>query len=64
MMVRVCLGVLLFMLSVAAPSPAAGQSTPAPADVSQGKKLFEGMCARCHGIAIAAGYSVFVFALP
>ena len=31
----------------AAPMQAAGQNA---ADVAQGKKLFEGMCARCHGI--------------
>jgi len=31
----------------AAPIHAAGQNA---ADVAQGKKLFEGMCARCHGI--------------
>jgi putative heme-binding domain-containing protein len=30
---------------------AAAQSAPAPViDIQQGKKLFEGMCARCHGI--------------
>ncbi len=40
--------VLLFVLSIAAPSYAAAQN--AAADVSQGKKLFDGMCARCHGI--------------
>ena len=44
------LGVLLFVLSVAAPARAALQSAPAPVDVSQGKKLLEGMCARCHGM--------------
>jgi cytochrome c oxidase cbb3-type subunit III len=30
---------------------AAAQSAPTPViDIQQGKKLFEGMCARCHGI--------------
>jgi len=30
---------------------AAAQTAPAPViDIQQGKKLFEGMCARCHGI--------------
>jgi cytochrome c oxidase cbb3-type subunit III len=47
---RVYLSVLLLVLPVAAPSRAAGPSAQAPADVSQGKKLFEGMCARCHGM--------------
>src|SRR2546428_6216934 len=40
--------VLLFVLSIAAPSYAAGQN--ATGDVAEGKKLFDGMCARCHGI--------------
>src|SRR2546426_12699403 len=40
--------VLLFVLSIAAPSYAAAQN--AAADVSQGKKLFDGMCARSNGI--------------
>jgi len=35
------------VLLSAAPINAAGQNA---ADVAQGKKLFEGMCARCHGI--------------
>jgi cytochrome c oxidase cbb3-type subunit 3 len=49
MMRRAFLGVLLFVVLMAVPGRAAGQSAP-PADVSHGKKLFEGMCARCHGI--------------
>jgi len=50
MMSRMSLGVLLFVLSVAAPARAAGPTAQAPADVSEGKKLFEGLCARCHGM--------------
>jgi outer membrane protein assembly factor BamB len=44
-LIRVAL--LLLGLSAAVPVPAWAQIT---ADVEQGKKLFEGMCARCHGI--------------
>jgi len=47
---RVYLGVLLIVLPVAVPARAAGQSAPASPDLLQGKKLFEGMCARCHGM--------------
>src|SRR5438128_10535082 len=39
-------GVLLAVLSPAA-RPASAQSA---GDIAQGKKLFNGMCARCHGI--------------
>ena len=53
---RVYLGVLLFVLSVAAPARAAGQSAPASADLSQGKKLFETIgCYECHGYAGQGG---------
>jgi cytochrome c oxidase cbb3-type subunit III len=44
-LVRVAL--LVLGLSAALPVPARAQI---PADVEHGKKLFEGMCARCHGI--------------
>jgi putative heme-binding domain-containing protein len=48
MMVRLVRVALLFAgLSAAAPVPARAQSA---ANVEQGKKLFQGMCARCHGI--------------
>jgi cytochrome c oxidase cbb3-type subunit 3 len=40
--------VLLFLLSTAVSPQGAVQNTVA--DVQQGKKLFDGMCARCHGI--------------
>ena len=39
---------LLFLLWTGASPLAAAQN--AAADVAQGKKLFDGMCARCHGI--------------
>jgi cytochrome c oxidase cbb3-type subunit III len=41
------IAVACIVLFGSAPIPAAGQDA---ADVAQGKKLFEGMCARCHGI--------------
>jgi cytochrome c oxidase cbb3-type subunit 3 len=43
---RAGLGVVLFVLLVAA----VGSAAQGPANVSQGKTLFEGMCARCHGM--------------
>ena len=49
-MTRCVYPVILFVLSIAAAAPAAGSGAQAPPDVAQGKTLFEGMCARCHGI--------------
>jgi putative heme-binding domain-containing protein len=42
------LGILLIVVSIAAPGPAAPQTSTM--DTAPGKKLFDGMCARCHGI--------------
>ena len=48
MTIRLVRVALLFLgLSAAVPVPARAQIS---ADVEHGKKLFEGMCARCHGI--------------
>jgi putative heme-binding domain-containing protein len=48
MMIRLARAALLFAgLSAAAPVDVRAQAT---ADVEPGKKLFQGMCARCHGI--------------
>src|SRR5262245_34865336 len=43
------IGAFIFTVVAAAQAPAAVQ-TPSAADVEQGKQLFNGMCARCHGI--------------
>ena len=46
---RCAIGIVLFAASTAAPARGAPQAAAA-ADVTQGKELFNGLCARCHGI--------------
>lgn len=43
---------VLFVVAAAADARAAAQSAD---DLAQGKKLFEGMCARCHGLGGGGG---------
>jgi cytochrome c oxidase cbb3-type subunit 3 len=49
---RLHVGILLVTLSALSTTTyvRAAAQTPPAADVEQGKKLFEGMCARCHGM--------------
>jgi len=48
---RLPVGILLLTLwTLSTTSYARAAQTPSGADVEQGKKLFQGMCARCHGM--------------